>query len=237
MSTALRAIDEPLPDMNDTPAVRRLRLKVLLVAIVVTEVVSFSLALTSHLKPIGSNETVSFDDVTGVRSYAWAFFLVAGVNVVLAVAAVALAILVLAPRRGSRWALTGAVMMWLGSAVYGAGVAGWGLLYWFAGNAEVLGSSAGHRLFTAINADQVHFFAVPLGGTLLVAIGGFVATVGVWRAGTAPRWLLLASVASTLGTFAAPPDTWAGTLAEAVSSATTIGIGWCAWRLVRNAAH
>jgi hypothetical protein len=40
-------------------------------------------------------------------------------------------------------------LMWIGSATYDAGVAGWASLYCFADNAD-LGAAAGHRLFAAI---------------------------------------------------------------------------------------
>ena len=55
-------------------------------------------------------------------------------------------------------------------------------------------------------------------------------SVGLWRARTVPRWLVVAGAAIAVVTFATPPDQVAGLAMEALSSATGIALGWYAWR-------
>jgi hypothetical protein len=50
------------------------------------------------------------------------------------------------------------------------------------------------------------------------------------RARTVPRWVPVLGVLTAITGIVIPPDTVAGIIAEAASSATTVALGWYAWR-------
>ena len=52
-----------------------------------------------------------------------------------------------------------------------------------------------------------------------------------------PRWVPALGAVSTLATIALAPDTAAGLAGEALSSATTIAVGYYAWRRYPVAAE
>jgi hypothetical protein len=139
--------------------------------------------------------------------------------------------LMLAPARGSGWAFAGACLLWLGAACYGVGIGGWATVYYFATDRAVLGAGRASALVGRVNDDAVHTLAVPIAGAGIVVIGSLLLTVGVWRAGTVPKWFLVLSAATSIAAFAVPPSSAAGLVVEGVSSLTTIAIGWYAWRL------
>jgi hypothetical protein len=144
------------------------------------------------------------------------------------VCAAALATWILTPARGARWATVGGGLVWLGAAAYAVGIGGWAAVYYF-GTDPRLGR-AGAGLIDRFDHDAAHMMAVPIGGALLVALGGLLLAVALWRARSVPRWVPVLGALSGVATLALPPDTAAGLLAEAASSATTIAVGWYAWR-------
>jgi Domain of unknown function (DUF4386) len=165
-----------------------------------------------------------------VRGYVWAFFFVAGVQLIVGACAAALAAWLLAPTRGARWANVGASLVWLGAAIYGVGVGGWASLYYFGTDAAVLNPTTPARLIDHVNDDTARMLAVPIGGALLVALGSMLLAVALWRARTVPRWVPVVAALSGVTGIVIPPDTVAGIISEAVSSATTVAIGWYAWQ-------
>jgi Domain of unknown function (DUF4386) len=206
------------------------RLALLFGAIAVTSVTAVALSAVSLVKPIGpgGNTLPGFAAVAPLRGYAWGFFTFAGVQMVLGVCAAALAVWILTPARGARWATVGGALIWLGAAAYAVGIGGWAAVYYF-GTDPRLGR-AGAGLIDRFNHDGAHMLAVPIGGALLIALGGLLLAVALWRAGTVPRWVPALGAVSGIATLVLPPDTPVGVLAETVSSATTIAIGWYAWR-------
>jgi hypothetical protein len=207
------------------------RLALLFTAILVTSVTAAGLAVVSLVKPIGAGGDAlpGFAAVAPLRGYAWGFFTFAGVQMVVGVCAAALAAWILTPRRGARWATVGGGLIWLGAAAYAVGIGGWAAVYYF-GTDPRLGRAAGGGLIHRFNHDAAHMLAVPTGGALLVTLGGLLLSVALWRARSVPRWLPPVTALSGLATLLLPPDTVPGVLAEAASSATTIAIGWYAWR-------
>jgi hypothetical protein len=206
------------------------RLALLFAAIAVTSATAVALSVASLVKPIGpgGNALPGFAAVGPLRGYAWGFFTFAGVQMVLGVCAAALAVWILTPARGARWATVGGALIWLGAAAYAVGIGGWAAVYYF-GTDPRLGR-AGAGLIDRFNHDGAHMLAVPIGGALLIAVGGLALAVALWRAGTVPRWVPALGAVSGIATLVLPPDTPAGVLAETVSSVTTIAIGWYAWR-------
>jgi hypothetical protein len=206
------------------------RLALLFAAIAVTSVTAVALSVLSLVKPIGpgGDALPGFADVSPLRGYAWGFFTFAGVQMVVGVCAAALAAWILTPGRGARWATVGGAIIWLGAAAYAVGIGGWAAVYYF-GTDPRLGR-AGAALIHRFNHDGAHMLAVPIGGALLVSLGGLLLSIALWRARTVPRWVPVLGALSGVATLLLPPDTAAGVLAEAASSATTSALGWYAWR-------
>lgn len=211
------------------------RMALLFAVILVTGVSAFAISVVSAAKPIGDGDSLpGYAAIASQRGYVWAFFVVAGVQLVVGACAAALAAMFLARERGARWATVGGSLVWLGAAAYGVGIGGWATLYYFATDPAVLDGATATRLVDHANDDTARLLAVPIGGALLIALGSLVLAVALWRARTVPRWVPVVAALSAVATIVLPPSGAAGLVAEAASSLTTIAIGWYAWR--RSAA-
>jgi hypothetical protein len=210
------------------------RMALLFAVLVVTSVSAAGLSLVSLIKPIGAGGDAlpDYAALAPVRAYAWAFFTIAGVQLVVGVCAAALAGWILAP---GRWATVGGSLMWLGAALYAVGLGGWAAVYYFGADAGTLGSAAATRLIDQFNDDAAHMLAVPIGGALLVLVGGLLLSVALWRARSVPRWVPVVSAITGVATMLLPPDAVPGLLAECASSATTIALGWYVLRPLSRA--
>jgi hypothetical protein len=205
-------------------------LALLFAVIVLTAVSAFTLSFISFVKPIGQGDGLpDYAAIASDRAYVWAFFVVAAVQLIVGACAAALAAWLLAPGRGARWATIGGSLVWLGAAIYGVGVGGWAAVYFYATDPAALDPAAAGRLIDHVNDDTARMLAIPLSGALLVALGSLLLAVALWRARTVPRWVPVLGALSTLATIALAPDTAAGLAGEALSSATTIAIGFYAW--------
>jgi hypothetical protein len=206
------------------------RLALLFAVILVTSVAAVVLSVVSYLRPAGNSDIgLAYRDIEPMRGYLWAFFVVGGVQLIVGVCAAALAGWILAPARGARWATVGGSMIWLGAAVYGVGIGGWAAFYYFASDTSALNPATATSLIDHAN-DDPRLLAVPIGGAALIMLGSLVLAVGLWRARTVPRWVVVFGIAASLATILLPPSTAAGVIGETVSSITTIAIGWYAWK-------
>src|SRR3954447_19573686 len=175
------------------------RLRLLFVVILITSLSAFALAVVSFAKPIGhGDELPDYAAIAPIRGYVWAFFLVAGVQLIVGACATALAGLLLVPRRGARWANVGATFIWLGAAIYGVGIGGWATLYYFGTDSAALGPATAGRFIDHVNHDTARMLAVPIGGALLVALGALLLVVALWRARTVPRWVPIVGALSAV---------------------------------------
>jgi hypothetical protein len=207
------------------------RLALLFAVILATSLSAFALAFVSFLKPIGNgSELPGYAAIAPERGYVWAFFTLAAVQLIVGACAAALAAWLLARARGARWATVGGSLVWLGAAIYGAGVAGWAAIYYFATDPAALDPATAGRLVDHVNDDTGRMLAVPIGGALLIALGSLLIAVALWRARTVPRWVPVLGGIAALATVLLPPSGIAGLVAEAGSSISTIAIGWYAWR-------
>jgi hypothetical protein len=207
------------------------RLRLLFSVILVTSLLAVALSVVSFAKPIGHGDGLpDYAAIAPNLSYLWAFFLIAGVQLIVGACAVALAAWLLAPARGARWATVGGSIVWLGAAIYGVGLGGWATLYYFGTDTATLDPATAARLIDHANDDTARMLAVPVGGALLVALGSMLLAVALWRARTVPRWVPLLGALSAGTGIVLPPDTVAGIVGEAASAATSIAIGWYAWQ-------
>jgi hypothetical protein len=215
-----------------TARVWRGRLALLFAVILATSVGAFLLALVSYVWPIGRGDFPTFAELSQHRSYVWAFFLVAGIQLVVGVCAAAIVGLVLTPARGSRLGTAGAALLFLGAAAYGVGIGGWATVYWFGTESTALDPAAATRLIHVANHDAAHMLVIPITGAVIVGLGSLVLSAGIWRAATLPRTVIIASALSTIATVVLRPDTFFGLSAEFVSSLTTIAFGWYALQMI-----
>jgi hypothetical protein len=208
------------------------RLTLLLAVIVVTSLSAAALSLAAYLRPIGEGDDTlpTYADLAAHRQYVWAFFLIAGVQLVLGVGALAIAGWILTPLRGSTCGTVGGALLCVGATVYAMGVAGWAAVWYFASDTTTLDVPTASALIDHVNDDTARMLVVPIGGAAVVGVGGLVLAVGLWRARTVPRWLVVAASVITVVTFATPPDQAVGLVMESLSAASGILIGVYAWR-------
>ena len=208
------------------------RLALLFAVILVTSVSAFALSLLCYLHPIGDGDGLpGYAAVAPHRAYAWAFFVIAGVQLIVGACAAALAAWSSRRARGARWATVGGALIWLGAAVYGVGIGGWATVYYV----RERPADARHRDRDAARRPRqprhrATCCAVPIGGAVLIALGASCLSVGLWRARTVPRWVPIVGGLSAVATVVLPPNGAAGVVAEAASSISTIAIGWYALR-------
>jgi hypothetical protein len=220
-----------VPGTSRPVTLSRHRLAVLFAVILATSVIAFGLALVSYLRPMGDGDGLpGYSDVAPMRGFAWTFFVVSGVQLVIGVCAAALAGWILTPARGSRWGTVGGAMIWLGAAVYAVGVGGWATIYYYATDPTVLDRRTGTALVNHINHDTARMLGFPISGAVVVLLGSFVLLVGLWRAGSVPRWVVVLNVLAGVVTTVIAPGTPVGVIAEGLSSIGTIMIGWYVWK-------
>jgi hypothetical protein len=223
--------------LPQAPATRRARpprnrgLRVLFALILTTSVSALALSVVSFARPIGKGDGLpDYASIASVRGYVWAFFLFAGVQLIVGASAAALAAWLLAPDRGARWATIGGSLVGVGAAIYGVGIGGWAAIYYFGTDPATLDPVTATRLIDRVNGDTTRMLAVPIGGALLVALGSILLAVALWRARSVPRWVPIVGGLTAVTGIVVPPDTVAGVLSEGAGSASSIAIGWYAWR-------
>src|SRR3954452_4290147 len=141
------------------------RLRLLFWVILITSLSAVVVSVVSFAKPIGHGDGLpDYAAIAPNRGYVWAFFLVAGVQLIVGACATALAVLLLAPARGARWANVGGGFVWLGAAIYGVGIGGWATLYYFGTDPVALGQATAGRFIDHANHDTARMLAVPISG-------------------------------------------------------------------------
>lgn len=168
------------------------------------------------------------------RAFIWWFFLAASANLFIAECALAVSGCLIVRRRGAAWASSGAALMWVGAAIYAAGVASWAGLYFGVTEPLALDRTTSTRLLDAANADVAHLFGPVLLGGVIGIVGRAVLSVGFWRARALPRWLILTFAVSQPATLALSESAGVGLVAEMVVALTAVSVAWYAWRSTRR---
>ncbi len=182
-------------------------------------------------EPSGGGETYTYADIQPLRDRWWGLLVFLSAALVLNVPAQAFATCLLVRRRGAAWATTGGVLMWIGTALYAVGGAGWAAAYYVA-TAPGVDPGAGASVIDRMAEDSLHLFAPMIAGAGLVAIGTIVQTVGLWRSHAVPRWIPLGAATIAL-TFMVPGNGVVGLVTALPMTAAAIGIAYYAWRAVR----
>jgi hypothetical protein len=177
-------------------------------------------------EPAGGGETYAYSDIQPVRDLWWGLLVALSACLVINVPAQALLTTFLVRGRGSAWATVGAVVMWIGTALYAVGGAGWAAAYYFA---TAPGVDPG--VIERINDDSAHVFGVLLPGALLVAVGTVIQVVGLWRSRAVPRWIPLLWLAIVVS-FVVPGNGALGLITALPMTAASLGTAYYAWRRV-----
>ncbi|MEV6281998.1 hypothetical protein [Kribbella sp. NPDC051770] len=180
-------------------------------------------------EPSGGGETYTYADIQPLRDRWWGLLVFLSAALVLNVPAQAFLTSLLVRARGATWATVGGVVMWIGTALYAVGGAGWAAAAYFATGVD---APAGSAMMDAMNADTAHLFGPMITGALLVAVGTLIQVVGLWRSHAVPRWIPLAA-ATILFTFVVPGNGVAGLVTALPMTAAAIGIAYYARRAVR----
>jgi len=175
-------------------------------------------------EPSGGGETYTYADIQPQRALWWGLLVALAVNLVINVPAQALLTVLLVRARGAAWATVGGALMWIGTALYAVGGAGWAAAYYF-GTAPGVDPAVMDR----INADTAHIFGVMIPGALLVALGTVVQAVGLWRSGAVPRWIPILWL-TIVATFVVPGNGIAGLLTAVPMTAASLGTAYYAYR-------
>jgi len=175
-------------------------------------------------EPSGGGETYTYADIQPQRALWWGLLVALAVNLVINVPAQALLTVLLVRARGAAWATVGGALMWIGTALYAVGGAGWAAAYYF-GTA----SGVDPAVMDRINADTAHIFGVMIPGALLVALGTVVQAVGLWRSGAVPRWIPILWL-TIVATFVVPGNGIAGLLTAVPMTAASLGTAYYAYR-------
>ena len=186
--------------------------------------------------PAGGGETYTYADIQPLRDRWWMLLVFLSANLILNVPAQALATVMLVRRRGAAWATAGGAVMWIGTALYAVGVGGWAATYYFA-TAPAVGEAAGSAVMDAAADDMLHLFVAMITGSLMVAVGTVIQSVGLWRSHAVPRWIPLLWL-TTILTFVIPGNGVAGLLTAVPMTAASIGTAYYAWRAAgRDSGH
>ena len=208
-----------------SPRLQRGRLAVLAIVLSLTSLIAIPGGLLYPEPATGS--IYAFGDLAPIRGFWWVWNVLLSTNLVLNVPLLALAALILTPGRGGRWTSVGAVVMWLGTALYSVGIAGVAMAFYVATDPS-LGGEAGTGVLARLS-DDPRLYGVAIPGAILVALGTTVQAVGLLRARTVPRWVPVASLA-ILVTFFAPNAGPIGLITEVPITVSAIAMGWYAWR-------
>jgi hypothetical protein len=209
------------PPTTDPVLRRRIGIVALLLALTAVVAVPGGLLWP---EPSGGGETYAYSDIQPVRDLWWGLLVALSACLVINVPAQALLTTFLVRGRGSAWATVGAVVMWIGTALYAVGGAGWAAAYYFA-TAPGVDPSVIER----INDDAAHVFGVMIPGALLVAVGTVIQVVGLWRSRAVPRWIPLLWL-TIVPTFIVPGNGVAGLITALPMTAASLGTAYYAWR-------
>ena len=210
-----------------SPTVERTRAALVAIVIVVSSIVGLAVVL-SYPRPDAAGQ-YTFAQIEPMRDAWWAFFILAGVNLILGNVALAVAIWRLVRTRGAAWATLGGAMLWVGAALYGVGVGGWATIGYYATNPAAVDPANGARLVDYVVGDVSRMYGAVLPGGVLVLGGTVAASVALWQARTVPRWVPIL-LASLLATFVLPTRGPVGLVSELPHLIASMAIAWSLWR-------
>jgi hypothetical protein len=153
-------------------------------------------------QPWGERDALGYADIAPHRDAAWLGTLVDGLAFAAVGVALGLAVCRLAPARGAVWANVGALLTASGGVAFCAGAVSFGSFAWYATDTAAIPAGPGTALMSHVEDSPGHMMGVQMAGFLLFTVGSLVLMVALWRARAVPRWLPVAYLVLTVGTFA-----------------------------------
>jgi len=153
-------------------------------------------------QPWGERDALGYADIAPHRDAAWLGAMADGLAFAVVGIALGLAVCRLAPARGAVWANAGAVMTTLGGVAFCAGMVSFGSFAWYATDTAAIPAGPGEALMSYVEDSPGHILGVQMVGFLLFTLGSLALMVALWRARAVPRWLPVAFLVLTVGTFA-----------------------------------
>jgi len=216
----------------DTEIERRRRdgqYAVLLAAIVLS---ALAVVAVSLLFPaVGEEGFFTYDSVAPDPKFHWTFLTLVGVMIVGSAVPGGLAALLLVPRRGWEWATAGFSLALVGAALYAVGVGGWAMVYSFAADSTALDPSTARAFVESVNADGFRLFEAAFTGAILVVLGTILMSVGLWRSGNLPKWIIALGVVGAILPLLIGVEGVVGALVESPQAIAGVMTGWYAWKL------
>lgn len=220
------------PARESTPVdSRRARTRVTAVALMVGSLVTAGLTAW-HPEP-DSHDHFAYDVVEPIRTEWWAWHVFGGIGMAAAAVAASLAVCMLVPRRGAMLATTGAVLTSLGGLAFAAGIAAEGVLFAYATDTDGLSAEAGRELMHHANENPELYVAAIIPGAILLTLGPLLLAGALWRAGSAPRWLVVVWAVTNIVGFVTPFGL-AATVINLTFTAMLLGIAAILWRTTTN---
>jgi hypothetical protein len=225
-------IETPVPDVI-TPVTRTgERTRPAIVAILlVMGAAAVTTALLWHPGP--QRDDFSYAGLRPVRDAMWTATLIDAMGYASATIALSIAVCLLAPARGSRWANIGAVLTSLGGIAFATGEFAYSALGWYATATDVLPVDTGTALMSYVEDHPAHMITPVIAGFLALNIGVLLLSTALWRSRSVPRWLPLATVVLTIGQFAGLPNR----ALDVEQSAVMVVYAAVAWYLIRATAR
>lgn len=153
-------------------------------------------------QPWGERDHLGYADIAPHRDAAWLGAIIDGLGFAAVGIALGLAVCLLAPARGSRWANAGAVATGLGGVAFCAGMVSFGSFAWYATNTDAIPADSGTALMSYTEDNLGHVMGLQMAGFLLVTLGSLALMVALWRARSVPRWLPIGYLVLTVAVFA-----------------------------------
>jgi hypothetical protein len=187
-------------------------------------------ALVTVWQPWQERDQFGYAVLAPVRDGVWAGAIIEALATAVMGFALGVAVCRLVPRRGAVWATVGAVLTGLGGAAFCAGMAGFGILTWYATATGGLSAEAGTGLMAYVEQDRGHVAALQAGGFLALTLGTLLLMVALWRSRSVPRWVPVAYLVLTVGIFAGLGGGRVLDVVQAVQVLTSGSVAWFLWR-------
>jgi hypothetical protein len=183
-----------------------------------------------HPEP-GPNGRFGYDYVSGVSQTWWAMHFFGAVAVTMQAVSLSLAVYLLVPARGSRFALTGGLLASLGALLFSVGIASEGVVMAYATDTDALAPAAGADFLTYVEKNPALYIVGIVPGLFVGALGVVLLAVALWRAHSVSRWVPGCLAAGTVAGFALPFGIVGGLISAVTLTPAILAVGWYTLRV------
>ena len=207
----------------------RSRVTVLAVVLAVGAIVSAAFSIW-HPEP-DANDEFGYSVMAPIRTSWWAWHVLGGLGTAVLAISLGLAVCLLAPRRGAAWATGGAIVTSLGGLAFLGAMGAEAVLGYYVTDTDALPVDTGTNFISYVNDNFAQLGVMLFPGFMLLGLGGLLLAVALWRAGSVPRWSVVAFAVTNLAGAVLP----FGVVADVVNTvffATILALAWFVWKSV-----